>query len=47
MKIKFEGHSQTDYHRDFLAKLKQYDVDPVWLKNQQYSLLNEKMLKED
>ena len=33
MKIKFEG-IKTDHHKEFLAKLRQYDVDPVWLKNQ-------------
>lgn len=33
--------------RDFLARLKQYDVDPIWLKNQQISLLNKKTQEED
>jgi hypothetical protein len=34
IRFKFEGHTKGDANRDFLAKLKQYDIDPVWLKDQ-------------
>jgi hypothetical protein len=50
IQIKFDGTTTYDsvyLRKDFLSHLKQFDVDPVWLKNQQVSLLNKKTQEED
>lgn len=30
-----------------MARLKQFDIDPIWLKNQQMTLINKKTQEED